>query len=71
MVEAPIPHLREIPMIRNILSKTFAVLKILVCGVVECLGALPKLCEDLRIAAEKLEKSSITIKDQKSDQTRN
>lgn len=46
---------RSYVVVRNTLTTSFAVLKILVCAVVECLGALPKKCEDLRIAAEKFE----------------
>ncbi|AXC36495.1 hypothetical protein HOT57_gp51 [Pseudomonas phage phCDa] len=45
-------------MIRNILTKTFTVLKILVCALVAGLRALPKACEDLRKAAENIETRS-------------
>lgn len=62
-------------MIRNILTTSFAVLKILACALVECLGSLPKKCEEIRTAAEKFEEISklqhIPLKEHKSDQTSN
>ena len=57
-------------MIRNILTTSFAVLKILVCGLVAGVRALPKACEDIRKAAEDLETRSKLLHLSRKDEHR-